>query len=420
MKTVNFNLRTLQAKNETSILLVIHYRGMRLRLSTKERVLVSQWNREKQRIYQRIETEEAKRVNQRLDALENMVLRYLNALKEGSDAPTSADVKKHIGKCIDQAKNTEHTDFFWKLFDAFVVYKEKTTQSHQDYDNALRKHLQTTEQLSGIPLTFEALQYQEQGFVEHMRNYLLYKAINQKGTQGLQVNTIWKQFKNLKAFLNWCVDHTYISKFSTKHMHIQTEVIHHVYLTEKELSALEKLELNEDKKIVRDLFLVSCETGMRFSDVSQLGANMRQQGLFEIYPKKTRDKRVSNRILIPFSSRVKRILETYENGDLPHYSYSKIHTFNKLLKEICQQAEIHESITYYRKIQNKSASVERKKYELISSHTGRRTFCTLKFLAGMPSHVIMKFSGHSSEQNFLRYLRLDAEITAKTYKSFFD
>jgi hypothetical protein len=32
----------------------------------------------------------------------------------------------------------------------------------------------------------------------------------------------------------------------------------------------------------------------------------------------------------------------------------------------------------------------------------------------------MQFSGHSSEQNFLRYLRLDAEITAKTYKSFFD
>ncbi len=48
MKTVNFNLRTLQAKDETSILLVVHYQGKRLRMSTKERVLVQAWDREKQ------------------------------------------------------------------------------------------------------------------------------------------------------------------------------------------------------------------------------------------------------------------------------------------------------------------------------------------------------------------------------------
>jgi integrase len=60
------------------------------------------------------------------------------------------------------------------------------------------------------------------------------------------------------------------------------------------------------------------------------------------------------------------------------------------------------------------------KWQLISSHTCRRTFCTLKFLQGMPAHVIMKFSGHTTEKNFLSYLKLDAEINADKYRNFFE
>ena len=86
---------------------------------------------------------------------------------------------------------------------------------------------------------------------------------------------------------------------------------------------------------------------------------------------------------------------------------------------MCQRADINEISIHYRTIHGKEIIIESKKYDLVSSHTGRRTFCTLKFLDGMPVHVIMKFSGHSSEQNFLRYLRLDAEIVAHRYRSFF-
>ena len=420
MKTVNYNLRTLQAKQETSILLIVHIQGNRLRMSTREHVPVSQWNREKQRVQTSNDSPLAKSINQRLDGLERHVLAYLERVNKAKETLFIVDLKKHIIAFLDLRSTEEQSAFFWKLFDAFVAYKQKTTQSHQDYDFALRKHLQATEILSGIRISFEALQYQEKGFVEHMRNYLLHTAINKKGSKGLQMNTIWKQFKNLKAFLNWCFDHVYIAKFSTKHMHIATEVVQHVYLTEKELEKLEALELTGERKTVRDLFLVSCETGLRFSDVRELGARTRQLGQFEIYPKKTRNQTYSNRILIPFSKRVKRILASYPNEELPQYAYTKIHTFNKLLKEICKEADIVEESSFYRKFKGESVSIICKKYTLISSHTGRRTFCTLKFLAGMPSHVIMKFSGHSSEQNFLRYLRLDAELTANTYKSFFE
>lgn len=420
MKTVNFNLRSLQAKQETSIILIVNFQRNRLRMSTKESTRVCEWNREKQRLIVNDENEIAIGINERLDNLEQLVTSLLEKSKQGKEHFNMHTLKKHITFFLQQRKNIEDTEFFWELFEEFVVYKQKTTQSYQDYNNALRKHLKATEQISGIDITFEALRYKEQGFVEHMRNYLLNTAINHKGQKGLQTNTIWKQFKNLKAFLNWCFDLTYVTKFSTKHMHISTELVQHVYLNEKELFTLESLKLLGEHKIVRDLFLISCETGIRFSDLCQLGSNSNLHGQFEIYPKKTRNQTHNNRILIPFSQRVKRILATYNQERLPTYTYSKIHTFNKTLKEICKQAQIIEVTHFYKKIQGISICIERQKYELVSSHTGRRTFCTLKFLAGMPSHVIMKFSGHSSEQNFLRYLRLDAELTAKTYKSFFD
>ena len=56
---------------------------------------------------------------------------------------------------------------------------------------------------------------------------------------------------------------------------------------------------------------------------------------------------------------------------------------------------------------------------MATSHTGRRTFCTNLFLAGMPSEAIMIFSGHKTVKSFMRYLKLTSEITAMKYKDEF-
>ena len=63
--------------------------------------------------------------------------------------------------------------------------------------------------------------------------------------------------------------------------------------------------------------------------------------------------------------------------------------------------------------------ITKAKWEMVSSHTCRRTFCTLKFLKGMPAMAIMKFSGHKSERSFMKYLKLEAEVTAKKYREYF-
>ena len=78
-----------------------------------------------------------------------------------------------------------------------------------------------------------------------------------------------------------------------------------------------------------------------------------------------------------------------------------------------------DEIKFYREIAGKTIKVTKYKFEEVTSHTCRRTFCTLKFLKGMPAQAIMKFTGHTSERNFLKYLKLDAELTAQKYKGYF-
>lgn len=80
---------------------------------------------------------------------------------------------------------------------------------------------------------------------------------------------------------------------------------------------------------------------------------------------------------------------------------------------------MNDEIKFYREVAGDKLMITKKKFEEVSSHSCRRTFCTLKFLKGMPAQVIMKFSGHKSERSFLKYLKLDAELTANKYGEFF-
>ena len=49
----------------------------------------------------------------------------------------------------------------------------------------------------------------------------------------------------------------------------------------------------------------------------------------------------------------------------------------------------------------------------MSSHTCRRSFCTNQYLKGVPTVLLMKISGHSTEKAFLRYIKIDEEMAAK-------
>src|SRR5205823_11363170 len=97
------------------------------------------------------------------------------------------------------------------------------------------------------------------------------------------------------------------------------------------------------------------------------------------------------------------------NGKIPIVSNPD---FNYYIKEVGRLAGITQLITFSYKKGNKDVVETKPKYAWITSHTGRRSFCTNEFLAGTPPKLIMKISGHKKEKDFYRYIRISAEEAA--------
>jgi len=60
------------------------------------------------------------------------------------------------------------------------------------------------------------------------------------------------------------------------------------------------------------------------------------------------------------------------------------------------------------------------KYNWVTSHTARRSFCTNEFLAGTPVFLIMKISGHKREKDFYRYIRVTPQEAAERIKKLWE
>jgi integrase len=418
MAEVRFTLRNKYTEGKTVILLSFNYGEQRLRLSTGISTYVKDWDFKRQRFIENKDYPELQEFNLHIDLLAKQVANKYNEFLVHRRIPNAEEFKHIIQSKFLLKKPREEKNHFWSLFDDFV--KEKVTQVKDvtDYDLALRKHLIAASATTGTDLTFSFVKQRAGGFVHIFEDYMRNEAINLKGHKGLSTNTIGKQLKNLKVFLRWCFDNGHVETFSTSHLVTYSEEVDAVYLTEDELQLLESIHLSDELSIIRDLFLVGCETGLRFGDYVTIENAYINGNNLEVIPQKMRTKTKQQHLIIPISKRFQRILEKHENK-LPHFDEHRLHLFNVSLRNICREANINSLCNFTRLEHNVPVQRQFEKWELISSHTARRTFCTLKYLAGMPSESIMKFSGHTSERNFLKYLRLDYQLNADHFRQFF-
>lgn len=177
------------------------------------------------------------------------------------------------------------------------------------------------------------------------------------------------------------------------------EEIDSVYLTEEEIEKLYRLPLSGVQAAVRDLFLIGCYTALRYSDYSSLTLWDISNGFIVKRTQKTQ-----HSVTIPIHPRVEAILRQYNGAPKVNIS-----TFNQQIKTICLAAGIREKIA----VTTNRQTVYKEKWELVSSHTARRTRATNTFLAGIPTLSIMRITGHKSEKVFLNYIKITNLENAK-------
>ena len=237
--------------------------------------------------------------------------------------------------------------------------------------------------------TFEEINFK---FFTEFRNYLL-------DACELANSTANKRLDYLTGFLKFCADMgVYKIELLNKGKRLKEYETHFIYITKEELAKLYNHEFaSETLTKVRDLFVFGCATGLRESDYSNVKPENIKDGKLFITTQKTADP-----LVIPLTFYSRTIVEKYK-GVLPQFQQQK---FNGYLKEVGKIVGIDtpEQIVTHKQAQRIETTVP--KYELMTSHTARRTFITQSIIRGIPLPAIRKMTGHKDLKSFQKYIKL--------------
>ena len=229
--------------------------------------------------------------------------------------------------------------------------------------------------------------------------YLKFKAFLDNN-KGYKPNTTATHLRDLKAVMSEARNRGMHN--STNYLAIKKkfENVDTTYMTIEEINKLYKYKLTGVKAMARDLFVLGCHTAMRYSDYSQLTIAHIAKGNITYRTQKT-----DETVIIPAHPRVIEILEKW-GGSAPKVSNTSL---NKMIKEICQEMKIFNDLVPVR--EGKEVKYM-ERWSIISTHTARRSGATNMYLSKIPVQSIMKITGHTTEDSFMKYLRITKEENA--------
>lgn len=212
---------------------------------------------------------------------------------------------------------------------------------------------------------------------------------------GFKTNTKGKHIKNIKSLMNAAFDDNFHknTEYRNKKFKVVTEKTIEIYLTKDELLKIHNLDLSKKPYLdnARDLFLVGAYIGQRYEDYSNLSEHNFYDNKVTLKQSKTK-----KTIIVPINKYLKSILDK-RNGNPPKkISNQKL---NEWIKIIGEMAGITNNILINNEVYLK--------FKMIKSHTARRSFITNAYLSGIPVPQIMKLSGHQTQQEFFKYLKID-------------
>jgi len=455
----NFVLKTPKSENETLIYLKIYYNRERFTYSTGKKILPKFWNKTTGRPFLK---NDEQGLNFKIDKPTLQRLNDLNFIFNQFEAETET-IFRHFERDHFTPTTKQIKLEFDKIFDPEAV-KEKEIINLNSYisqfisdietgkiltEKGERYKLGTIKNYQGFKTQFELFQLDPRdraapkitpdpkarkhtkkpkkvkAIIEpkYKRNILDFKDItidfydefvSYFTQKNLSPNTIGRHIKNLKTIMRSAKESGYHNNTETERKKFKTLDIEveNIYLTENEVNKIFKLNLSGDKSLdeARDIFLIGVYTAQRVSDF----ANISKKNLvtfdngtkvLTLTQSKTRSK-----VFIPIRTELEQILKKYQY-EPPRILEQKL---NERIKIIGKKAKI-EAITLVNEIKGgMKITKEVPKYELIKTHTARRSGITNMYLAGLPTIDIMKISGHKTEREFQKYIKVSKEQTAQT------
>ncbi|NEW80997.1 MAG: tyrosine-type recombinase/integrase [Mariniphaga sp.] len=285
---------------------------------------------------------------------------------------------------------------FWEAYEEFLKAGEleraaNTIRNRKTIKNYLKKFETTTR----YKMTFESInlvffdRLKENVLITNARRYNYLSSINDK----------------FKAFMTWSHERDYHTNTIYKRFSAPEKEGSIIHLTFPELQQLINFKFENLKlRNARDFFCFGCLTGLRYCDLQRLTKGNVSDGLIKITTQKT-----NKEVIIPLFQGVTTIIERYPEQYklLPKFSNQRL---NDYIKECCKLALINTPTEYKTFEKNITITEHKPKFELIGTHTARKTFICLAYDRGMDIEMIKSITGITREKTLRRYLQVSRDL----------
>lgn len=412
-----FYLRKKDVKGYSTIYLYVTIDKKQLYTSTGLKVAERDWNGK------RMMFKDNTKNNAILDTYNKVAGKFVQAVESGRVMPDNAALKEFIRLNLapaeepekdpkteqeqveqveaqpieEKPKRSTKTPFFY-VIDKFL--KECPERLNSDGERICERRIKmyyyTRQRLVEFQrsekkeLSFQNFDYQT---LEHFQTFLTKK--------NLANNTICRYFKMLHVILRYAENlGIAVNQDWRKYKNTKQNRKDSVVLNQDEIQrVIDYQPINECEANVKKLFLIGIHTGLRFGDFSELQPGNIDFNNMTINKIMNKTGRLVTIPLHPF------LADMLKNEELPHKITDV--RFNAYIKQLMKKIGLDEVIQIKKIVGGKRIVEYKQKWELVSSHTCRRSFATNLYKSGVNPSIIMLCTGHKDLDSFMRYIILD-------------
>ena len=328
---------------------------------------------------------------------------FMEFAREGVfPAPPDVRAAMRVQLTGEEGKGPEMGVF--EAFNQFTI-EQGTKNSWSDATHTkwrvFRHHLQSWKE----DLTWE--DFDEAGLTAFV-NYL-------REDRGHKNSTMYRSLSFVRWFLRWAEEKGYLKTADYRSFYpklkgaARKDVL--VFLTWEELMRLWEWEPDTPfRGEVRDVFCFCCFTSLRYSDAVNLRWPDIGPESFRITTQKTADP-----LVIQLNQWSSELLGRYVDEAFPEdrvFPPVSNQVMNRALHQICKDCGIDAPVhrTWYRGTERHDEV--KPKYEMVSTHCGRRTFICNALAMGISPTVVMQWTGHSNYRSMQPYIGVSQETKA--------
>ena len=401
MATVNFLYRSTKDKANLVLRLLYRFDDNDLVFGAKTKFEVSKhyWTKQHKKKSKDIDiTNQQTETNTELNKIENHVLKAFNSVSP--DTINKDWLQTQINNYYEPPKQTVSAPTnLIDYIDFYIKYrKHELKETSNKKFNVIKNKLQRFE-------TYRKKQILIKDINDSFKNEFISYQKKEKYSQ----NTMQRELVFIKTFCKHARFLGLETHSQLDSLRVDRAKVEKIYLTPNDLIKIEnisKKKLSESLDNAKDWLIISCYTGQRISDFMRFTHEQIRledgKHLIEFTQKKT-----AKNMTVPLHGKVLEILNK-RNGNFPYKISDQ--KYNDYIKDVCELAELNELVKGSKLVETEPKSrmfrkktATYKKWQLVTSHIGRRSFAT-NFYGKIPTTYLIYVTGHSTEAMFLNYI----------------